>query len=138
MRPHFLVAAALALATSACRTAYSPELLVAPVRDVQLDVTGTWNTHWDEYLAVVTLTQQGAHVTATYTTTARPSPGEAGTLEGSLEGTLEGNVLRGTWTEGGDRFGRFRWVFRTDGRSFEGAWGHASLEDDGGPWAGTR
>ena len=102
------------------------------------DLSGTWNSQWGEdYIAVLFLKHEGERVTATYTTTARLETGAA-TIEGSLEGRLVGNELRGTWEEGGNRFGRFRFVFSADGRSYEGTWGRKELEDDGGLWTGSR
>ncbi|MFT3712208.1 MAG: hypothetical protein QM817_31575 [Archangium sp.] len=131
--------AALALMSGCVRYVYgiSETVSSTPVPDV----SGPWNTKWiggGDYVAVVTMVQQGERVTATYTTTARPEPGVEGTIEGSFEGTITGNELRGRWDEGGDRYGRMRFVFRADGHSFEGTWGHGDQDDDGGEWDGTR
>ena len=40
-----------------------------------------------------------------------------------FQGQLVGNELRGTWDEGGNRFGRFRFVFSADGRAAIGCAG---------------
>lgn len=111
----------------------------APVSNVAVpDLSGTWNTQWgSEYIAVVFMKQEGDRVTASYTTTAVTEKGE-GTIEGSLEGHIVGNELKGSWEEGGKRFGRFRFVFNAEARSFEGTWGNKELDDNGGGWTGTR
>jgi hypothetical protein len=134
-----LLLALLATATGCVRYAYRID---EPVTATSVpDVSGVWNTRWiggGDYLAVVTMRQEGDRVTASYTTTARPEPGVETTIEGSFRGTLSGNELRAEWDEGGDRFGRLRFVFRPDGRSFEGTWGRKGLDDDGGEWDGSR
>lgn len=119
-----------------CGTRYG---IRAPVSSVAVpDLSGTWNTQWGtEYIAVVFMKQEGDRVTATYTTTAVTENG-AGTIEGKFEGRLVGNELKGSWDEGSNRFGRFRFVFSADGRVFEGTWGRAGLDDNGGGWTGSR
>lgn len=131
-----LVVLSLLFLGTSCATRYAVR---APVSSAAVpDLSGTWNSQWGEdYIAVIFMKQEGDRVTATYTTTARTEAG-AGTIAGSFEGRLVGNELRGTWDEGSNRFGRFRFVFSADGRSYEGTWGRADVEDDGGVWIGSR
>jgi hypothetical protein len=123
---------------SGCHASYAINVRIPVSSAAVPDLSGSWNTHWAEYIAVVFLKHEGERVTGTYTTTARLENGVEGTIEGSLEGRLVGNELRGTWEEGGRRFGRFRFVFDTNGRAFEGTWGRVELDDNGGTWNGTR
>lgn len=142
MRKSFIYLGAAALLSMSACVRYAYGINTPVTRDAVLDVNGNWNTQWlggnADYKAVVFMKQEGNRVTATYATTARPEPGVESTLEGHLDGTLVGNELIGRWDEGGDRFGKFRFVFRTDGRSFEGTWGRGELFDNGGEWDGTR
>jgi hypothetical protein len=135
LKQAFVVMAVLFLGAG-CATRYGVR---TPVSSAAVpDLSGTWNSQWGEdYIAVIFMKQEGERVTGTYTTTARTEEG-AGTIEGSLEGRLVGNELRGAWEEGGNRFGRFRFVFAADGKAYEGTWGRKELEDDGGVWTGTR
>lgn len=127
------------VAISGCHASYAVNVRVPVSSAAVPDLSGTWNSRWGEdYVAVLFVKQEGERVTATYTTTARLEQGVEGTIEGSFEGRLAGNELRGTWEEGGARFGRFRFVFGAEGRAFEGTWGRKELEDDGGTWNGTR
>jgi len=128
----------LLLAFSGCRPSWARTVTIPVSSQAVPDVTGTWNTRWEEYVAVLFLEQQGANVSGNYTTTARPAPGVETTLPGKLVGRFDGNELRGTWDEGGDRFGRFRFVFSADGHAFEGTYGNEGSEDTGGSWTGTR
>ena len=135
LKQTFVFLAVLFLGSS-CATRYGVR---TPVSSAAVpDLSGTWNSQWGEdYIAVIFMKHEGDRVTGTYTTTARTEEG-AGTIEGSLEGRIVGNELRGTWEEGGNRFGRFRFVFTADGKAYEGTWGRKDLEDDGGVWTGNR
>ncbi|MDP1824086.1 MAG: hypothetical protein Q8L48_12615 [Archangium sp.] len=129
----------LAAVAVGCHASYARHVRIPVSSAAVPDLSGTWNSRWGEdYVAVLFVKQEGERVTATYTTTARLEQGVEGTIEGSFEGRLAGNELRGTWEEGGARFGRFRFVFAADGRAFEGTWGRKELEDDGGTWNGAR
>ena len=133
---HALCAALLLF--SGCYASYARTIAIPVSTAAVPDLSGTWNSHWGEdYIAVIFMKHEGDRVSGTYTTTARTEAGE-GTIEGSLQGTLVGNELRGTWEEGGNRFGRFRFVFRADGKAYEGTWGRKELDDDGGVWTGSR
>jgi hypothetical protein len=95
-------------------------------------VAGTWDTGE----GLLTLTQDGAAVSGTYTHD-----------EGRIEGTLSGNVLDGYWGEkdsdrdcGSERlgtrhWGRIHWTFAGDG--FAGQWGYCEDEPTQS-WNGTR
>lgn len=133
-----LVLLPLVVLATGCYASYARTVTI-PVSSAEVpDLSGTWNTHWSEYIAVVFLKHEGDRVTGTYTTTATLEGGVDATIEGSLEGRLVGNQLRGTWEEGGNRFGAFRFVFDPQGRTFEGTWGRRELDDNGGSWTGTR
>ena len=89
---------------------------------------GEWQTNWGD----MTLTQNGAKVSGTYTYD-----------NGKISGTVSGNILTGTWSEAPsyvppDDAGEIEFVMSADGKSFTGKWRYGS-EGSWGNWeGGTR
>lgn len=93
--------------------------------DVEIDVSGKWNTNFGEMI----LNQSGTTVTGTYTHD-----------KGRIEGVLKGNVFIGTWSEAptyspSHDAGKVKLIFNND--SFTGKWGSGDDEPTN-PWTGTR
>jgi hypothetical protein len=92
-------------------------------------LSGTWKTSF----GLMTLTQDGSHVTGSY-------PHDSG----KIQGTLEGNVLRGSWSESPSYkppkdAGDLEFVFSEDGRNFTGTWRYGSQKQSwDGKWTGEK
>lgn len=126
------VLALLLLMSAGCRTSYSSNIRL-PVTATPVGVEGVWQTRWSGQRfindASLSLTQRGDAVTGIYSTHETPN--------GRLDGRLQGNELLGDWWED-DRHGRFRFVFDATATRFEGTWGVADFDDNGGVWEGSR
>ena len=85
-----------------------------------LNWTGSWDTHWRDGGARLTLKQDGARVTGTYPL-----------YDGEIEGTVDGGQLEGRWSQG-TRSGEFLFSMAPDGTSFTGRY------DNGEWWTGGR
>ncbi|MFQ5570614.1 MAG: hypothetical protein ACE5G0_13105 [Rhodothermales bacterium] len=90
--------------------------------------SGTWDSSW----GTMTLTQDGASVTGTYTHD-----------EGRIEGTIINGVLIGTWTEAPSRTppndaGDVELTLSADCMEFSGSWRYGSTGTWNGGWTGTR
>ncbi|MEJ2066474.1 MAG: FecR family protein [Deltaproteobacteria bacterium] len=92
-------------------------------------LSGTWKTNF----GLMTLTQDGTHVTGSY-------PHDSG----KIEGTLAGNVLRGRWSESPSYkppkdAGDLEFTFSEDGRHFTGTWRYGSQKQSwDGKWTGQK
>jgi hypothetical protein len=92
-------------------------------------LSGTWKTSF----GLMTLMQDGSHVTGSY-------PHDSG----KIEGTLEGNVLRGSWSESPSYkppkdAGDLEFTFSEDGRKFTGTWRYGSQKQSwDGKWTGEK
>jgi len=84
--------------------------------------TGRWNTTYGEMRLVVTR----GRVTGTYTSGM-----------GKIEGTLTGDIMRFRWIEGASG-GPGVFMLSEDGDSFSGRWGYDDIDQEPGPWTGTR
>jgi len=91
----------------------------AAPRTPQLDVTGVFQSNWDE----VRLIQRGDIVTGTYVCCG------GGTIEGRI---VERHVLRYRWRQPGAE-GRGVWTIEGPDR-LEGTWGVGRDEASGGRW----
>ena len=101
-----------------------------------LNVTGKWQTNY----GVLTLTQNGPHITGAYDG------------NGGVTGVLSGNQVTGYWARSGPTvlcpqaregtrwWGRFVWTFNEANTSFTGANSACEAEPrpPQSPWAGTR
>lgn len=82
--------------------------------------SGDWQTFWRNGLATMTLRQDGATVTGSF------SPGE-----GRVEAQADGALLRGTWRSTGGA-GDFVFALSDDGETFTGRFGNGEY------WNGAR
>ena len=93
-------------------------------------IGGSWGTRWGSQVCNLQLTQNGANVTGSYTTT--------GAAPGTVTGTFANNVLTGTWADQSGASGGLVLTFTPDSRSFTGTWGNGPSATNGGGWTGTR
>ncbi|MBA3726498.1 MAG: hypothetical protein H0W86_08600 [Armatimonadetes bacterium] len=86
--------------------------------------SGTWNTTYGQMM----LTLTGQRVAGTYTSG-----------DGVIEGTVTGDIMRFRWLErGSGRGGPGAFTLSEDGNSFTGRWGYDDVDQEPGPWTGTR
>jgi hypothetical protein len=83
--------------------------------------------------------------------------GGSGTVEGTYDyqdgkvyGQMTGSVLEGKWSQtasgskcerpelGSYYWGRIKWTFAPDGKSFSGSWSYCNGEVGAGDWTGTK
>jgi hypothetical protein len=117
-RPAALAAAAALLALAPLVATATADR-AAPARPARIDVTGVYQSNWNE----VRLVQRGDVVTGTYVCCG------GGTIEGRI---FEGRVLRYRWREP-HTAGRGVWHIKSPDR-LEGTWGHGTDEASGGRW----
>jgi len=94
-------------------------LAVAGSQQSRIDVTGHYNSNWDD----VRLVQHGDRVIGSYVCCG------GGTIEGRI---TEGRTLRYRWRSrnGGDGLG----VWTINAARLDGTWGSGQDDDDGGRW----
>lgn len=113
---------------SSLTAAVSAPAAEAPV--VPGQIGGHWGTNWGNQVCSLTLQQNGASVTGSYTST--------GAAPGTVTGTFAENVLTGTWSDGDGNRGGLSLTFAPDARSFTGTWGNGASTTNGGSWTGRR
>lgn len=130
-----VVVAWAALGLGGCRDTVSSltAAVSTPAADpppVPGQIGGHWGTNWGSQVCSLTLQQNGASVTGSYTST--------GAAPGTVTGTFASNVLTGTWSDGDGNRGGMSLTFSPDARSFTGTWGNGTSTTNGGSWTGRR
>ena len=106
----------------------------APTTNETVAVTD-WSGSWSSDFGIITLNQQGTHVTGQY------AYDHGGT---QIQGLIEGEVINGqldfAWSEsaGGGGAGHAVFTLSNNGKSFNGTWGKGDSRTSGGSWTGTR
>jgi hypothetical protein len=97
-----------------------------PKPAVNRSYAGQWSTTWGD----MTLTQDGDHVSGTYT-----HPWHTGTIDGTLSnGVLTFNWIQSNRPQGG----RGTFTLSADGKSFSGSYTNNQADVGSGNWSGTR